>query len=460
MSLAHLPAKAGTRKSTPVMQSTLSIKQPAASQNRDQHLKLAAYYFTFATLGIAAFVLGPTLPSLAEQTSASLEEISFVFVAQNAGSILAGLTVTRFYDRMPAHRLVALLLTIYLLTLGVIPLASNLWQMGLAWFTVGILLASIHGGMNAMLVWVYGTKVGPYLNGLHFCFSLSAFVAPVIITQVMLVSGGIGWAYWLLALLIIPSVLILLALPSPQAPASLTSAAAGNIDYGFIALGMIFLGSFVGAELGATGWMYTYTIKTGQGTAQTGAYMMSILGGAVMLGRLLSIYTSTVLRPRTILYTNLSGALLGVLVIGLAGIHAMMLEGAPLCWLLNVLHLPHRHRHVHGRINLTGKTTGILLMAPASAPMIVPWLIGQFIESTGPSPCRLLWHLHDHGDDGVDHYPALPAPPLRAPVSRLPPNLTSVKAVVMMKVLKINGPSSPARPRSSKAVFGRIHTFQ
>ena len=368
------------------MQSTITIKQPAASQNRDQHLKLAAYYFTFATLGIAAFVLGPTLPSLARQTSASLEQISFVFVAQNAGSILAGLTVTRYYDRVPAHRLVALLLTIYLLTLGAIPLASNLWQMGLAWFTVGILLASIHGGMNAMLVWVYGTKVGPYLNGMHFCFSLSAFVAPVIITRVMMVSGGIGWAYWLLALLIIPSVLILLALPSPQAPASLTSAAAAKVDYGFIALGMIFLGSFVGAELGATGWIYTYTIKTGLGTAQTGAYMMSILWGAVTLGRLLSIYTSTVLRPRTILYTNLSGALLGVLVIGLAGSSSLMMLGGGTFMLGFSMSstFPTAIAMFQRRINLTGKTTGILLMGASLGSMIVPWLIGQFIESTGP----------------------------------------------------------------------------
>ncbi len=44
--------------------------------------KTFAYYAAFITLGIIGVALGPTLPDLAENTQASISQISFLFAAR------------------------------------------------------------------------------------------------------------------------------------------------------------------------------------------------------------------------------------------------------------------------------------------------------------------------------------------------------------------------------------------
>src|SRR6266849_10845863 len=54
-------------------------------------------------------------------------------------------------------------------------------------------------GANTLLIWTHGAKVGPYMNGLHFCFGLGACGAPLLVAQVIGGAGGYRWAYWTLA---------------------------------------------------------------------------------------------------------------------------------------------------------------------------------------------------------------------------------------------------------------------
>ncbi len=59
-------------------------------------------------------------------------------------------------------------------------------------------------GGNTLLVWVHREKVGPFMNALHFFLGVGAFLSPIMIAQVVLLSGGIRGAYWALALLMLP----------------------------------------------------------------------------------------------------------------------------------------------------------------------------------------------------------------------------------------------------------------
>ena len=57
----------------------------------------------------------------------------------------------------------------------------------------------IHTGANTLLIWTHGAKVGPYMNGLHFCFGLGACGLPSSWPKVIGGAGGCRWAYWTLA---------------------------------------------------------------------------------------------------------------------------------------------------------------------------------------------------------------------------------------------------------------------
>ena len=61
------------------------------------------YYFLFICLGLSMAVLGPTLPSLAEQTRSRLESMGLVFLVGSAGYTVGTVVGGRVFDRVRGH---------------------------------------------------------------------------------------------------------------------------------------------------------------------------------------------------------------------------------------------------------------------------------------------------------------------------------------------------------------------
>ncbi|MCZ7669352.1 MAG: hypothetical protein M5U34_20330 [Chloroflexi bacterium] len=95
-------------------------------------------------------------------------------------------------------------------------------------------------GSNTLIVWLHGKAVGPYMNGLHFFFGVGSFLAPIIIAQVITLPNGMQWAYWMLALLMLPAVLYVSRIPSPAMPETAQSAIAGVINWPVVGLIALF----------------------------------------------------------------------------------------------------------------------------------------------------------------------------------------------------------------------------
>jgi FHS family Na+ dependent glucose MFS transporter 1 len=151
-------------------------------------------------------------------------------------------------------------------------------------FVPGMTEGSLDVGGNILLLWVHGTKVGPYINGLHFFFGVSAFISHIIVVQVVLVSGDIIWAYWLLALLTLLTIPWLVRLPSPKAQLASKDALQGKIEILPVILIMLLFAAYVGAEMGFGDWIYTYAINQQLSAATTAAYLTSAFWGALTLG--------------------------------------------------------------------------------------------------------------------------------------------------------------------------------
>src|SRR5262245_63090470 len=212
------------------------------------------YYGLFVCLGLSTAVFGPTLLALAAQTQTPLGQMGWLFlvgaVGQTVGTALGG----RVFDRVPGHPVLGLAQLAVAVLLVVVPLVP--W-FGLVMAVVGcagVANGLINTGANTLLIWTHGAKVGPYMNGLHFCFGLGACGAPFLVAQVIGGAGGYRWAYWTLAAvmtLISLSLLLVSGHPRPVQP-RLPGTRARHIPPGsssLILAAALFLFFYVGAEV-------------------------------------------------------------------------------------------------------------------------------------------------------------------------------------------------------------------
>jgi FHS family Na+ dependent glucose MFS transporter 1 len=347
--------------------------------------RTASYYAAFVALGLAGASLGPTLPGLAAQTRTPLSGISLLITAGALGYLLGSYQGGRWYDRLPGHPLMAALLLVMAATLGLTPLVPALWLLAGVRLLLGAAQGALDVGGNALLVWVHGRRVGPFMNGLHFCWGLGAFLSPVIVAQAMSLGGGITWAYWALALLVLPPALWLLRLPSPAAPAPPRDAAAAQVNRLLVALCSLFLFLYVGAEVGFGTWIYTYALSLGLSDGITAAYLTSAFWGALTAGRLLAIPIAARLAPRTILLGDLVGCLASVgLILLWPGSVGALWVGTVGAGLSMASIFPTTISLAGRRMAITGRVAGWFGVGASAGSICVPWVIGQLFEPIGP----------------------------------------------------------------------------
>ncbi len=351
------------------------------------------YFIAFVALGLVGASLGPTLPSLAAQTASSLNQISFLFAGRSFGYLVGSFLGGRLYDRWPGHPLMGAALILIALTMMLVPTIPALWLMILLLWVLGIGEGALDVGGNTLLVWVHGERVGPFMNGMHFFFGVGSFLAPVLVAQVILASGSIAWAYWLIGLVVLPVGFWLLWLESPSKPgASADALTVPRLNVQLVTLIVIFFVLYVGAEISYAGWVFSYAVKSGMATEATAAYITSGFWVAFTLARLLSIPVSGKIKPRYMLALDFGGALLSL---------AIMLIWTDEVWALWVGSLgfgfsiasifPTMITFAGQRMPVTGKITGYFFLGATIGAMVLPWLIGQFFETIGPQ--FMMWSL-------------------------------------------------------------------
>lgn len=344
-----------------------------------------AYYAAFVALALAMVSLGPTLPDVAAHTQTRLHEVSLLFAAHSLGYLLGSSQGGRLYDRLPGHPVLGIALLTMAVMLALVPLTPVLWLLAAVLLLLGIGEGILDVGGNTLLVWLHGSQVGPFMNGLHFAWGVGAFLLPVIVAQVGLARGGLAWTYRLLALLMLPPAIWLLRLPSPQGQAPARTNAPGQVNVPAVALSAVLLFLYVGAEGAFGGWIFTYSVEAGLVNERMAAYLTSAYWGAYTVARLLAIPISLRLAPRTMLLWDTVGCLLSAAVmllwpgspvaiwLGALGLGASMGSIFP-----TVISLGERHSHI------TGRVMGWFFLGGSAGAMSIPWLIGQLFEPIGP----------------------------------------------------------------------------
>jgi FHS family Na+ dependent glucose MFS transporter 1 len=189
------------------------------SPKRTKRNQTIGYYFAFISLGMATAAFGPALPYLAVNTDVLIGQVSILFSTKAGGYLFGSIVGRRLYDRMPGHLIAVGALLGICASFALSPKLSLLWLLAIVMFGLGMFEGALDVGGNVMLGWIHGSEVGPFMNAPHFFFGIGTFIAPIIIAQSVLITRGIVWGFWTIALLLLPVAAWFLRSNSPSAPA-------------------------------------------------------------------------------------------------------------------------------------------------------------------------------------------------------------------------------------------------
>ncbi len=343
-----------------------------------------AYYYAFIILGLITGVFGPTLAALARHIQANLSEISIIFAARSFGYLIGSFVSGRLFDRVRGHPLLVGALLATALAFTWIPLIPTLGLLIALVLLLGIAEGGIDVGGNSLLMWMHDAGSSPFLNGLHFFFGVGAFLSPIVVAQVVISTGDITFAYWLLALVTLPAAAWLIRLPSPSPRNHSAKNIPARVSPLLVASIALFFFLYVGAEVGYGNWIFTYATQLNLSDATSAALLTSGFWGAFTLGRLIGVPLSARFDPKIILVVDLIGAMASVCgVLAFSHSIAALWLGTIGAGLFMASIFPTMLALAGRTMAITGEVTGWFLIGAGGGGMFLPWLIGQLFEPVG-----------------------------------------------------------------------------
>jgi len=357
-----------------------------------KYIITAAYYLAFILLGLTIAAEGPTLLQLADNTSSALDRISSIFIFGSLGYLSGSYIGGRMYDRISGHQFMATVLVLLGIVIAFVPVVTSLWSLLLIVLILGLAKGALDVGCNTLLLWVHKEKVDPFMNGLHACFGVGAFIAPLIAERVIMITGDINWVYWSFAIAAFPIAAFIWSLPSPSPRVTPEEHRDVPLPILPVAIMVLCFVLYVGAEVGYGNWIYTYAFKLGLGTINinpfndlTSAFRLtSAFWGFFTLGRLLAIWVSTRVPPKMVLYADFAGCLASLGLILLFRDSSIILwVGTVLLGLFMASIFPTFLTLSEETMHVTGTMAGWFLVGGGIGGMILPWAIGQAFVRIG-----------------------------------------------------------------------------
>ena len=361
------------------------------NRNKNPYVITAVYYLGFIGLGLATAALGPTLQGLAKNTGSTLAQISSLFLLSSFGYLLGSLTSGTAFDRMKGHPILSGVLLIVAALMALIPFGTSLLFLQILLFIIGFSEAMLDVGTNTLLVWLHGDRVPPFMNGLHAFFGIGTTISPLVVAFILGTQGSLTSIYWIFAALILPAALFLPFLPSPSHTDSNSMDAERPAIPILVILAAVIFFAYVGSEVGFAGWIYTYTTSQPYGTPTLAATINAAFWATFTVGRLVSIPLATRLKPKTILWVDLTGVIISILLIILFPVAEWVLWlGTIGAGLFMASIFPTILNDAQSRMHMSGKTTSWFFVGSSLGSMLIPWLMGQLIGPFGPISTMLM----------------------------------------------------------------------
>ena len=187
-----------THESSSEAASNSLLSKDVAYVGRARIIITASYFGCFGSVGICLASLGPILLGLSRQLGTSLDALGNLFVVRACGYLIGSGVSGYLVDRI-RHTHAMLLLAMGLCAAGtaLIPVLPTHALVAAAVSTQGVCMGVLDTGGNVLLIWLHGSgTVEPYMQAMHFCFGLGAFVAPLLVELSVQRSGGFAAAFY------------------------------------------------------------------------------------------------------------------------------------------------------------------------------------------------------------------------------------------------------------------------
>ncbi|GFY67802.1 major facilitator superfamily domain-containing protein 4A [Trichonephila inaurata madagascariensis] len=374
--------------------------------------------FVFWSFGTCVAFLGPTLLDLGCKTETIFPTLSWVFFSQSffilLGSACAGFMLKRF------SREIMLIVGTTMMTVSMasIPLCNALWALAIVLAVMGFFMGTIDTVANVSMICIYGKDVSPFLQAIHFFYGVGAFLSPMIAQPFLLNEDCSQF--------ISNETITLIMYDNETLPAaSLAEAKAmTHIDYAFLimALTMVYCGMtalfesdgrsdtdyipknmaqivvvtvlsailmflYDGLQAAYGGYIYSYAVKGPVNFRKSdAAYLNALFWGMFAAGRLLSIALATKLSPSFMLFCNIIGCTVGLLLmLALRYNHVMLIIGTCLLGIFMSSVFPTTLSLTEQYIHITPSTTSFLVFGAAVGEMSMPVIVGHEFHRVGPT---------------------------------------------------------------------------
>ncbi|ELU08303.1 hypothetical protein CAPTEDRAFT_32514, partial [Capitella teleta] len=149
------------------------------------------YCCVFADFGMCVAFLGPTVLDLGCLTSTDMQTMSLVFFSQLLCSLIGASMAGYLHhalsrSRCHANHILLVATSVIPMTVFLVPFCRTLWVLAIVLAVMGINMGTIDCLANLQMINLFGEKVPPFLQAMHFCYGLGAFISPMIVEPFLL----------------------------------------------------------------------------------------------------------------------------------------------------------------------------------------------------------------------------------------------------------------------------------
>lgn len=343
--------------------------------------QITGYFATYFFLGATNAILGPALPDIANNVGVGLAQVGLLISLKSFGFLIGSLICGWLYDLIPGNTILAVSVLVLSLLQIFIPGLSVFLILSIIVFITGIVQGGMDVGANIMLINTDAAGMQRLLNGLYFIAGAGGFLAPAVLGFTSLSLGFTG-----ISILMIPLSIWLFLTPSPvvNLPEVEQMGTKLNVRVFWLFAALAFF--LIGLEVGYGSWIFTYFSEKGFGSNYMAYWITSAFWLAMTLGRLVTIVIASRIETARRVFAYFGLVLTSVLII------LLKIDAIPALWVgtiglgLGLSSLfPTLIGYLQEKTKLSGKLSGVVWSMGSFGAMVIPWLIGQRIDTIGPN---------------------------------------------------------------------------
>ncbi|WKZ34580.1 MAG: MFS transporter [Anaerolineales bacterium] len=256
-------------------------------------LLTAGCFFAFFLFGFTDNLKGPTLPPMIAELGINYGTGGNIFFSQYVGFLIATLLTGILADKF-GLKLVILLAGALLATgVGGYSTLKTASLLSVSLFIIGLGLGAFELGPNAVIVSLYRTQKGLYLNLMAVMHGLGATLAPLFAGWLFSMDAIWRTIYrWdLLLIVIFIFFSLFLRFPKAEKMASLDYKDVTRVAFkGDMPLYYLAIMFYVSAEIGIASWLVIYLQEVRGASVAASTQSLALFFGMLMFGRLLGSF--------------------------------------------------------------------------------------------------------------------------------------------------------------------------